>query len=68
MEIKLFVCTQFIILKMNYERDIHEDLLVTTGFKFCTVSSRHLRLVSNNFSSLNIGTIDNAVFSLMIHM
>jgi hypothetical protein len=68
MEIKLFVCTQFIILKMNYERNIHEDLLGTINFKFCTLSSRLLRLVSNKFSSPNIGTIDNAVFSLMIHM
>jgi hypothetical protein len=40
MEIKLFVCTQFMILEMNYERDISKDLLGTISFKFYTVSSR----------------------------
>jgi len=68
MQIKLFVCTQFMMVKMNYERDIRKDLLGTVSFKFCTVSSRLSRLVSNKFSSPNIGTTDNAVFSLMIHM
>ena len=68
MQIKLLVCTQFILLKMHYKRDISKDLLGTISFKFCTVSSRLSRLVSNKFSSPNFGTIDNAVFSLMIHI
>jgi len=68
MQIKLFVCTQFMMLKMNYERNIRKDLLGTISFKFCTVSSRLSRLVSNKFSSPNIGTTDYAVFSLMTYV
>ena len=62
---KLFVFAQFVLRRIYYERDTSKIILGKIIFKFCTINSNVLSLISNKSYRPNIGTVDDAVLWLM---
>jgi hypothetical protein len=56
MQIKLFVCEQFSLLKICFKTDTSKGLLGKISFKFCMMNSDLLKPVSSKFYRHNIGT------------